>query len=231
MLVVLSQHTHPAVLADADRTPSLLQRCWVVDGKQPSGKIKVLYDSAVQKLLDELGLSLLDAANKSEWHNITRPEALAAQARTASGVSAQVAAKRPSRAAVTKGAASSTSRAATSGASVGDNAANATKNSGDDSSMTESTEMNPWMPDTASDAAAPLVTVTWQWQQRAVWRQLGVETWMPREHAQRAPGPLPQWSGYVMPLALVSGIKEAEPHLAKQLLYSGIVKDLGSSFT
>ena len=53
---------------DADRTPSLLQRCWVVDvtdGKQPSGKInlKVLYDSAVQKLLDEVGLSLLDAAN------------------------------------------------------------------------------------------------------------------------------------------------------------------------
>ena len=52
----------------ADRTPSLLQRCWVVDGtgKQPSGKIKVLYDSAVQKLPDEVGLSLLDAANKSE---------------------------------------------------------------------------------------------------------------------------------------------------------------------
>ena len=51
----------------ADRTPSLLQRCWVVtvDGKhcrsakQPSGKTKVLYDSAVQKLLDEVGLSLL----------------------------------------------------------------------------------------------------------------------------------------------------------------------------
>jgi hypothetical protein len=109
---------------DADRTPSLLQRCWVVDGKQPSGKIKVLYDSAVQKLLDEVGLSLLDAANtgKSEWHNlllnITRPEALAAQARAASGVSAQVAAKRPPQAAVTKGAASSTSRAAASGASV-----------------------------------------------------------------------------------------------------------------
>jgi hypothetical protein len=103
---------------DADRTPSLLQRCWVVDGKQPSGKIKVLYDSAVQKLLDEVGLSLLDAANKSEWHNITRPEALAAQARAASGVSAQAAAKRPSQAAVTKGAASSTSRAAASGASV-----------------------------------------------------------------------------------------------------------------
>ncbi len=94
----------------------------MVDGKQPSGKIKVLYDSAVQKLLDEVGLSLLDAANKSEsvteWHKITRPEALAAQARAASGVSAQVAAKRPSQAAVTKGAASSTSRAAASGASV-----------------------------------------------------------------------------------------------------------------
>ena len=61
----------------------------------------------------------VDAAYKSEWHNITRPEALAAQARAASGVSAQVAAKRPSQAAVTKGAASSTSRAAAaSGASV-----------------------------------------------------------------------------------------------------------------
>ena len=57
---------------------------------------KVLYESDVQKLLDEVGLSLLDAANKSEWHNITRPEALAAQARAASGFSAQVAAKRPS---------------------------------------------------------------------------------------------------------------------------------------
>ena len=91
---------------DADRTPSLLQRCWVVDGKQPSGKIKVLYDSAVQKLLGELGLSLLDAANKSEWHNITI-EALAAQARAASRLPAQVAAQRPF--AVTKGAASSTS--------------------------------------------------------------------------------------------------------------------------
>ena len=45
------------------------------------------YDSAVQKLLDdsEVGLNLLDAANKSEWHNITRPEAFAAQARAASG--------------------------------------------------------------------------------------------------------------------------------------------------
>ena len=57
-------------------TPSLrsVQRCWVVDGKQPSGtKIKVLYDSAVQKLLDEVGLSLLDAANKGEWHNNVAP--------------------------------------------------------------------------------------------------------------------------------------------------------------
>jgi hypothetical protein len=58
---------------DADRTPSLLQRCWVVDGKHPSGETKVLCDSAVQKLLDsdEVGLSLLDAANKSEWHKMT----------------------------------------------------------------------------------------------------------------------------------------------------------------
>ena len=55
---------------DADRTLSLLQRCWVVDDKQPSGKIKVLYDSAVQKLLDEVGLSLLDAANKSDSERV-----------------------------------------------------------------------------------------------------------------------------------------------------------------
>jgi hypothetical protein len=37
-----------------------------------------------------------------------------------------------------------------------------------------------------------------------------------------------------MPLALVSGIKEAEPHLVKQLLYSGIiftVKDSDLDFT
>jgi hypothetical protein len=38
------------------------------------------YDSAVHLLLGELGLSLLDASSKSEWHNITRPEALAARA-------------------------------------------------------------------------------------------------------------------------------------------------------
>jgi hypothetical protein len=50
---------------DADRAPSLLQRCWVVDGKQPSGKTKVLYDSAIQKLLDEAGLSLLDAVTRA----------------------------------------------------------------------------------------------------------------------------------------------------------------------
>ena len=83
--IMIRHYVHSRVLRylghvfrmDADRTPSLLQRCWVVDGKhwQPSGKIKVLYDSAVQKLLDEVGLSLLDAANKSEWHNMTRPSA------------------------------------------------------------------------------------------------------------------------------------------------------------
>ncbi len=82
---------------DADRTPSLLQRCRAVDGKQPSGKTKDLYDSAVQtrKLLDELGLSLLDAAKKSEWHNITRPLAEAPAARAASRFPAPVAAQRP----------------------------------------------------------------------------------------------------------------------------------------
>ena len=58
------------------------------------------------------------------------------------------------------------------------------------------------------------------WQQRAVGRQLGLETWMPRE--QQAP-----LGWLVMPLALVSGIKEAESQLVKQLLYSVIVKDLG----
>ncbi len=77
-----------------------------------SSRRSMRYDDE-QKLLDELGLSLLDAANKSERHNITRPEALAACA--ASRLLAQVAAQRPSD--VTKGAASSTSRAA-AGASV-----------------------------------------------------------------------------------------------------------------
>jgi hypothetical protein len=84
---------------DADRSPSLLQRCWVVDGKQPSGKTKDLNDSALHTLLGELGLSLLDASNKSERHNITSLEALAASA--ASRLPAQVAAQRPT--AVTKG--------------------------------------------------------------------------------------------------------------------------------
>jgi hypothetical protein len=51
---------------DADQTPSLLRRCLVADGKRPSGKIKVLCDSAAPKLLDEVGLSLLDAANNGE---------------------------------------------------------------------------------------------------------------------------------------------------------------------
>jgi hypothetical protein len=41
------------------------------------------YNSALQKLLDEVGLrvTLIDAANKSEWHNITRPEALCSGSR------------------------------------------------------------------------------------------------------------------------------------------------------
>ena len=81
---------------DVERTQSLLQRCWLVDasGKQPSGETKDLNDSAVQKLLGELGLGLLDASNKSEWHNVTRPDALAARA--AFRLPAQVAAQRPS---------------------------------------------------------------------------------------------------------------------------------------
>ena len=73
----------------ADRTPSRLQRCLVVDSlfifcEQPCGKIKDLYDSALcnlkDKLLVELRLGLLDASNKGEFHLITRPEALAARA-------------------------------------------------------------------------------------------------------------------------------------------------------
>jgi hypothetical protein len=90
-----------------------------VEGKQPSGKIKDLYDSAAHTLLGELGLSLPDASNKSEWHHsITRPEALQVAARAASKLPARgrlgVAARRPS--AVTQRAAS-TSRATASGAS------------------------------------------------------------------------------------------------------------------
>ena len=71
------------------------------------------------KLLDELGLSLLrlDAANKGEWHNITRPAALAARA--ASRLPAQVAAQRPSDVTKGPGAAPSASRAAGAEVRVG----------------------------------------------------------------------------------------------------------------
>ncbi len=48
------------------RRPVSISSAALVDGKQPSGKTKDLFDSAVQKLLDKLGLSLLDAATKSE---------------------------------------------------------------------------------------------------------------------------------------------------------------------
>ena len=68
------------------------------------------------------------------------------------------------------------------------------------------------------DDAAPLVAA----EGRLAAKFLG---WKPGCRASLSSERL--WSGYVMPLALVSGIKEAEPHLAKQLLYSGIVKDLG----
>jgi hypothetical protein len=51
---------------------------------------------------------------------------------------------------------------------------------------------------------------------------------MPREPSGAATRAERLWLCYVMPLAFVSGIKEAEPHLVKQLLYSGIVKDLAS---
>ena len=74
-----------------------------------------LYDAAVHKLLGELGLSLLEASNKSEWHNITRREALAARAASKLPAGLGVAAQRPS--AVTNGAAS-TSRATAIGASA-----------------------------------------------------------------------------------------------------------------
>ena len=67
---------------------------WVVDGKQPSGKTKDLYGSAVlvsKEAAWRAGTQaqhpsqpgLLGAAtssNKSKWHNVTRPEALAARA-------------------------------------------------------------------------------------------------------------------------------------------------------
>ncbi len=63
---------------------------WVVPSLKPQG-LKLLSEKTSNKTRSD-----------SEWHNITRPEALAAQARAASGgSSAQVAAQRPS--AVTKG--------------------------------------------------------------------------------------------------------------------------------
>ena len=51
-------HLQPTVLRYAghvlrmnvDRTPSLLRRCWAVDGRRPSGKIRGLCDSAMTKL-------------------------------------------------------------------------------------------------------------------------------------------------------------------------------------
>ncbi len=68
------------------------------------------------------------------------------------------------------------------------------------------------------DDAAPLVTAEGRL----------AATWAPGKPGCRASLSSERlWSGYVMPLALVSGIKEAEPHLVKQLLYSRIVKDLG----
>ncbi len=38
--------------------------------ERPRHRRSMRYDDE-QKLLDELGLSLRDASNKSEWHNIT----------------------------------------------------------------------------------------------------------------------------------------------------------------
>ena len=68
------------------------------------------------------------------------------------------------------------------------------------------------------DDAAPLVTAD---SEGRLGGNLG---WKPGCRASLSSERL--WSGYVMPLALVSGIKKAEPHLDKQLIYSGIVKDL-----
>ena len=66
------------------------------------------------------------------------------------------------------------------------------------------------------DDAAPLVTAEGRW----------AATWVGNLDAASSRR---LWSGYVMPLALVRGIKEAESQLVKQLpsLYSGIIKDLG----
>ena len=64
------------------------------------------------------------------------------------------------------------------------------------------------------DDAAPLVTADGRW----------AATWAVSLRCRASSKRL--WSGYVMPLALVRGIKEAESQLAKQLLYSRIVKVL-----
>ena len=64
------------------------------------------------------------------------------------------------------------------------------------------------------DDAAPLVTAEGRW----------AATWVGNLDAASSRR---LWSGYVMPLALVRGVKEAESQLVKQLLYSGIIKDLG----
>ncbi len=65
------------------------------------------------------------------------------------------------------------------------------------------------------DDAAPLVTANGRW----------AATWAFSLRCRASSKRL--WSGYVMPLALVRGIKEAESQLVKQLLYRGIV---GPSF-
>jgi hypothetical protein len=71
------------------------------------------------------------------------------------------------------------------------------------------------------DDAAPQALVTAEGRLAATWAE-NPDAALASLSSERL------WSGYVMPLALVSGIKEAEPHLVrvKQLPYSGIVKDL-----
>ena len=70
------------------------------------------------------------------------------------------------------------------------------------------------------DDAAPLVTA--EGRLAATWAgnldAAGIQVSSPSCRA--SPSSERLWPGYVMPLALVSGIKEAEPHLVKQLLYS-----------
>jgi hypothetical protein len=57
---------------DADRTPSpsLLQRCWVVDGKQPSGKTKVLSIPLYRSCLTRWGsASLMPLKRANSWRS------------------------------------------------------------------------------------------------------------------------------------------------------------------